>query len=301
MGSSQSNATTTKNEWSTLENAEAILALSQIGSDVFLADAGSKNHAGTVYGGRFLAQALRAALETVSAMPLTSLHAYFLAAGATSSALEYRVERLRDSRRFANRQVTAYQEGRRLFTLMCQFHEPEDGFVHQFAEMPDVPEPEAVASIQEFVRERALELDRAVVDNYSGILLAEMRPIAPEEYLIGRPAQPERDFWFRLPSARVISDPRLHHCLLAFASDYWLNGVSAMTHTVPTNGSHLLLSSLDHALWFHAPVRCDEWLLHHTVSPAAGSGLSLSHGKIFDRRGNLIASTAQEALVRTPR
>ena len=285
-------------ELPTLENADAILELSQIRSDVFLADAGPKNHSGTVYGGRLLAQALRAALETVPEMPLTSLHAYFLAPGSTTSSLEYHVERLRDSRRFANRQVTAYQAGKRIFTLMCQLHEPEHGFVHRFAEMPDVPAPEAVRQIQDFVREHAALLDKAVVDNYSGALLAEMRPIAPEEYLIGRAMQPKRDFWFRLPSAVAISDLRFHHCLLAFVSDYWLNGVGAMIHTVPTNGPHLLLSSLDHAMWFHAPVRCDDWLLHHTVSPTAGDGISLSHGQIFDRRGNLVASTAQEALLR---
>lgn len=282
------------------QGAGAILAISQFGPDTFRTDAGPKNHRGTVFGGRLLGQALRAAVETVAEMPLTSLHAYFLAAGTIGRPLEYRVGRLRDSRRFANRQVTAYQDDRAIFSLMCQFHAPEEGVAHSFAKMPEVPAPEAVAPVQDFVRAHAGALDEAVVRNFSGTLPIEMRPIAPESYLLARPAVAERAFWFRLSSAESLDDPRLHQCLLAFASDYWLVGVSAMTHLVPTNGAHLHMSSLDHALWFHAPVRCDDWLLHHTSSPAAGDGLSLSQGRIFDRRGRLVASTAQEALLRVP-
>jgi acyl-CoA thioesterase II len=298
MDSSEWAGAVTPDKGLALERVDAILDVVPIDADVFLAGAGPKNHQGTVFGGRLLAQALCAASRTVEALPLTSLHAYFLAPGLTGRPLEYRVARLRDSRRFANRQVTAHQGGQPIFTLMCQFHAPEEGFAHQFAAMPDVPPPEDVVSVQDFVRSHRDMLDGAVVRNYSGALPVEIRPLAPEQYLLGRAARPQRDFWFRMPSAAMVSDARLHHCLLAFASDYWLNGVSAITHTVPTNGEHLLLSSLDHALWFHAPVRCDDWLLHHTVSPAASDGLALSLGQIFDRSGRLIASTAQEGLLR---
>jgi acyl-CoA thioesterase-2 len=283
-----------------LATASTILAMTETRSGIFRADAGPENHQGTVFGGRLLGQALRAAVGTVVEMPLTSLHAYFLAAGSTDRPIEYRVVPLRDSRRFANRQVTAYQNDQAIFSLMCQFHAPEDGVAHRFANMPDVPPPEAVAPVQEFVRTNLHSLDPAVGRNFGGALPIEMRPIAPEDYLLGRPERPQRDFWFRISSASEISDSRSHQCLLAFASDYWLIGVSAMLHVVPTNGAHLLMSSLDHALWFHAPVRCDDWLLHHTSSPAAGDGLSLAVGQIFDRNGRLVASTAQEALLRVP-
>jgi acyl-CoA thioesterase II len=280
--------------------AGEILALDALGPARFVGGTGPKNHQGTVYGGHLLGQALRAASATVETMPVSSLHAYFLAAGEVGAPIEYRVDRLRDSRRFANRQVAAWQGDRRIFTLMCEFHMPEHGHSHSFAQMPPVPDPEGVAPIQDFVREHAAELDEAIVRNFAGALPIEMRPIAPADYLLRRSPVPQRDFWFRMSSAAGISEPVAHQCLLAFASDYWLVGVSAIRHVVPTNGAHLHMSSLDHAMWFHAPVRCDEWLLHHTHSPFAGDGLSLSLGRIFDSSGRLVASTAQEALIRIP-
>ncbi|HZV08752.1 MAG TPA: acyl-CoA thioesterase II, partial [Novosphingobium sp.] len=103
---------------------------------------------------------------------------------------------------------------------------------------------------------------------------------------------------FRLKGAAQIADPRLHQCLLAYASDYWLGGAAAISHALPTNSRVLLISSLDHALWFHRPVRCDEWLLHHTHSPSAGGGQGLVQGQIFTRDGRLVATTTQECLLR---
>lgn len=280
------------------ESAADILDVTRLAPDSFVARGGSTNHIGTVFGGRFLAQALHAAVQTVPEMPLTSLHACFLAPGATDLPIDHRVARLRDSRRFANRQVTASQQGRPVFTLMCQFHAPEDGFAHQDAEMPDIPPPEDVMPLQSFVREYEAELDLSAIRNFRGATPIEMRPVAPEAYFLRRPDRPTRAFWFRLGSAAAITDPRLHQCLLAFASDYWLAGAAAIPHILPTNGRELLISSLDHALWFHGPARCDDWLLHHTHAPAAGDGLGFTQGRIFDRSGRLVASTAQECLMR---
>jgi len=280
------------------ESAADILGINEVAPGRFVAAAGAKNHLGTVFGGRLIAQALHAALRTVAELPLTSVHAYFLAPGAIGMPLDYRVETLRDSRRFANRQVVASQDGRTIFLLMCQFHGPEGGFAHQYASMPPVPPPEDVMPLQQFVRTHETMLDLSAITNFSGATPIEMRPIAPETYFMERPRHPERSFWFRLGSAADIADPRLHQCLAAFASDYWLAGCSAIPHALPTNGRELLISSLDHAMWFHAPVRCDEWLLHHTHSPSASGGLGFSTGRIFDRQGRLIASTAQECLLR---
>ena len=282
----------------TRDTAQNILALEPTGSDTFRALSGSRNHLGSVFGGRLVGQALWAAACTVERLPASSLHAQFLAPGSTDRPIEYRVERLRDSRRFANRQVVASQDGRTIFLLMCQFHGPEGGFAHQYASMPPVPPPEDVMPLQQFVRTHETMLDLSAITNFSGATPIEMRPIAPETYFMERPRHPERSFWFRLGSAADIADPRLHQCLAAFASDYWLAGCSAIPHALPTNGRELLISSLDHAMWFHAPVRCDEWLLHHTHSPSASEGLGFSTGRIFDRQGRLIASTAQECLLR---
>lgn len=282
----------------TRENAADILAITPTGPDVFAGAPGTTNHLGTVFGGRLVAQALMAAIATVEALPVSSLHAYFLAPGVVSLPLEYRVVRLRDSRRFANRQVTALQGGRPIFILMCACHAPEDGFVRQSVAMPPVPPPNAVATLQQFVRDRAADLDHAALHNFSKALPVEMRPIAPEAYFMQRPQQPSRDFWFRLPSASAFADPRMQQCLLAFASDYWFAGVAAIPHFFPTNSKGFLISSLDHTVWFHRPVRCEEWLLHHTASPSASDGLGLALGHIFDQGGHLVATTAQECLLR---
>lgn len=282
----------------TRDTAQDILDLTVVGPDQFQSRPGTRNHLGTVFGGRLIGQSLCAALRTVERLPASSLHAQFLAPGMIDRPIEYRVERLRDSRRFANRQVIARQDGRAIFVALCEFHEPEPAFSHQDAMMPVVPAPESVPALQEFVREHAAHVDQAAIDNFSGPLPVEMRVIAPERYFVERTTKPRRKFWFRLPSAAAIDDPRLHQCLIAFASDYWLAGVSAVPHGPPTNGPHLLISSLDHAIWFHRPGRCDDWLLHHTTSPSASNGVGLSQGRIFDRSGRLLASTAQEGLLR---
>lgn len=282
----------------TLSTADAILSLTATLPDRFAGHSGEANHAGSAFGGQMIAQSLVAAIRTVDVLPLSSLHAYFLAPAQASDPLELRVERLRDSRRFANRQVCVFQRATRVLTLACQFHAPEEGFEHQAASMPDVPPPEAVTDLQSFVQANAGRLDVAAIRNFSGALPVELRPIDPGAYFLDRPEQPRRDFWFRLPSAAGIDGPRLQQCLLAYASDYWLAGVAAVPHAFPTNGQELLLSSLDHAVWFHRPVRCDGWLLHHTVSPTAQDGLGLAQGLIFDRSGALVATTMQETLVR---
>lgn len=278
--------------------AEQILSLRAAGTDRFIGDSHDVNHFGSVYGGRLIAQALAAATRTVDALSATSLHSYFLSATTTSAPLEYYVDRLRDSRRFANRQVTVYQDGRRVFTLLCQFHAPEDGFEHQAVIMPAVPPPDDVATLQEFVRANGAYLDEAVIHNFSGLLPVEVRPINPAGYFLQQACAPTRDFWFRLPSADAVDDPRLQQCLLAYASDYWLGAVSAIPHALPTNSKRLLIASLDHAVWFHRPVRCNEWLFYQTGSPSAQDGLGLAQGSIFDRSGRLVATTAQEGLMR---
>lgn len=281
------------------ETPEQILDLRRLDEDHFVAsgtiDAG--NPIGTLFGGRLVGQALLAASIGVETMPITSFHAYFLAGGKVGEQIDYRVTRLRDSRRFANRQVSAFQQGQMIFTLMCEFHTPEAGFDHQHAVMPDVPPPEEVMPIQQFVREHEGRIDLSAVRNFSGVMPIELRPVAPESYFMRRSDQP-RSFWFRLPGATMIDDARLHQCLTAYGSDYWLAGVAAVPHIFPTNGRELLICSLDHAMWFHRPVRCDEWLLHHTTSPSAGEGLGLAQGRIFDRHGRLVATTTQECLLR---
>lgn len=284
-------------ERSTRSSARDILALEALGADHFAAGPGEVNHIGTLFGGRLVGQALACAVMTVDDLPPSSLHAYFLAPTDPMRPIEYRVTRLRDSRRFANRQVIGLQGDIAVFILQCQFHDPEAGFAHQAA-MPDVPPPEDVALLADFVRDHRYRLEPAAVRNFLAPLPVELRPIAPERYFFQRPETAARDYWFRLPSAADIDDDRLQACLLAYASDYWLAGVSAVPHIFPTNAAGLLIASLDHSIWFHGPARCDGWLLHHTYSPSAHDGLGLAQGMIFDRTGRLVATSTQECLLR---
>lgn len=274
-----------------------ILTLTETGPGRYRAAGGVKNHLGTIFGGRLIGQALQAASQTVADMPATSLHAYFLAAGQVDLPVDYVVTTLRDSRRFANRQVTARQADRTIFTLMAGYHAAETGFDHQQAAMPDVPPPEAVMPLQQFVALNQARIDPSAVRNFSGATPIELRPIAPEVFFFERSSLP-RTFWFRLASAGTAPDVRSQQCLLAYASDYWLAGVAAVPHVFPTNGKSLLISSMDHAMWFHRPARCDEWLLHHTESASAGDGLAIAQGRIFDRSGRLVATSTQECLLR---
>ena len=280
-----------------MEDAAGILDLAGAGQGRFRAAGGAGNHLGTVFGGRLLAQALLAAGRTVADMPATSLHAAFLAPGRIDQPIDYDVVVLRDSRRFANRQVLARQDGILLFTAMAAFHAPEEGYAHQQAIMPDVPPPEAVMPLQLYMAENEARVDGAAMRNFGGATPIELRPVAPESFFFRRSAEP-RTFWFRMASAAPVDDAAGQQCLLAFASDYWLAGVAAIPHAFPTNGRALMISSMDHAIWFHGPARCEEWLLHHTVSPAAGDGLGLGLGQIFRRDGRLVATTAQECLLR---
>lgn len=281
----------------TRSHAPEILDLEPAGVERFRSGRGEINHIGTIFGGRLVGQALAAAVRTVEALPPSSLHGYFLAPTRPEQPVDYRVTRLRDSRRFADRQVLAVQGEVPVFSLQCQFHQPEPGYDHQ-ATMPDVQPPEAVATLADFVRAHRDRVEPSALHNFLGPLPVELRPIAPEAYFFGRPEQATRSFWFRLPSATDIADPRDQACLLAYASDYWLAGVSAVPHIFPTNAERLLIASLDHSLWFHRPVRCDQWLLLHSESPSAENGLGLARGLIFDRGGRLVATSAQQCLLR---
>jgi acyl-CoA thioesterase-2 len=178
-----------------------ILALEAVGEDRFIGCVRHFNHIGGVYGGQLLAHGLLSAVRSVEAMPPTSLHGYFMATAAVGTPIEYRVSRLRDSRRFANRQVMAIQDGRLVFTLICEFHAPEEGFVHQSAVMPDVPPPERVPTLQQFAIEHRDRLDPMVVRNLSGALPMEVRAVDVGSYFLEPGQYPARSFWFRLPGA----------------------------------------------------------------------------------------------------
>lgn len=252
---------------------------------------------GTVYGGQVIGQALFAAQNTVPAdRQVHSLHAYFLRPGDVSAPIVYDVDRSRDGSSFTTRRVKAIQHGQPIFDMSASFQKVEPGFDHQ-VDMPKVPPPEQVPTDQErlaaqgdklpeFMRGRALA-DRPI----------EIRTVGePDVFLTGK-HPPERYVW--LKATNTLPDaPGLHQALLAYASDFSFITTSLKPHGVTWLTPGMQVASVDHAVWFHAPFRADEWLLHVMESPRASGARGLVNGRIYSRDGRLVASTAQQGLIR---
>ena len=251
-----------------------------------------------VFGGQVAAQALAAACATVpDEVSAHSLHAYFLLPGDTSAPIVYDVERIRDGRSFATRRVVARQHGQSIFYLTASFHRSEIGFEHQDA-MPAVPPPEECPSLGDVFREvtgragdYSWEREWAALDvRYAG----DSRPGG----VLESSAMPARaQIWLKA-SAPVPDNPVTNLCVLAYASDLTLLGVSLVPHGVIITSPQIQPASLDHSMWFHRPFRADQWLLFDQHSPSAAGARGLAMGRVFTGEGSLVASVAQEGLIR---
>ena len=250
-----------------------------------------------VYGGQVLGQALMAAGRTVEPERIAhSLHGYFLLAGDPAHPIVYEVERIRDGGSFATRRVKAIQHGRAIFAMSVSFQKAEEGYEHA-SSMPDVPSPEALPS----AKERVAELIDALPDNMRSYWLREnpieLRPVDVTRYLSRDAHAPQQNIWLKA-SGRLPDDSRLHQCVLAYASDFTLLDTALIAHGKLLFDQDIQLASLDHALWLHRPFRVDDWLLYSQDSPNAAGARGFCRGSFFTRDGQLVASTAQEGLVR---
>jgi acyl-CoA thioesterase-2 len=249
-----------------------------------------------VFGGQVLGQALMAACRTVdAARRVHSLHSYFLRRGDFTAPIVYEVDRSRDGASFTNRRVVAIQHGQQIFHLSASFQVGEEGPDHQ-VEPPDVPPPDDLPELGTVMRahlrdvpesrRRFWELDRPF----------EFRSV--ESPADGSPRAAVRNLWFRF-AGRCSDDDVMHRCLLAYVSDFHLLETATLPHGLSYNHSDkALMASLDHAMWFHRPFRIDDWLLYATISPSSSGARGMAFGRIFDRAGRLVASTAQEGLMR---
>jgi len=253
---------------------------------------------GTVFGGQVLGQALAAAVQTVPADRVVhSLHAYFLRPGDVTKPIVYDVDRIRDGFSFTTRRVVAIQNGKAIFNLASSFQRPETGFEHQDV-MPYAPPPESCATEQEHAVVYAERLPAPLSQRVVAERPFELRPVEASQDPFSPDARPaQRMVWLRT-TQRLADDPMLHYSLLAYVSDYAFLTTALLPHGVSWVTPKLQLASLDHVMWFHQPLRVDEWLLHVIESPAAHGARGLVRGRIFTQDGRLVASTAQEGLMR---
>ncbi|PJK01014.1 acyl-CoA thioesterase II [Lysobacteraceae bacterium NML91-0213] len=277
-----------------------LLTLERLENDLFR---GQSRDIGTkyVFGGQVLGQALSAAQATL-AQPRTahSLHAYFLRAGDVDHPIVYEVDRTREGGSFSVRRVTAIQHGRVIFFCAASFQAEEDGAATHQLSMPEVPAPEDITASPSVPEAVLATLPIKVQRWLSRSGPFEFRHVYPRDELNPPKRPPYQQVWFRL--AEPVGDaPELHRALLAYASDFHLLGTATFPHGISYYQPNVQMASLDHALWFHRPFRVDDWLLYSIDSPSAQDSRGLARGMIYDRNGRLVASTAQEGLIRVVR
>lgn len=252
---------------------------------------------GRVFGGQVFAQALVAARRTVEAgREAHSVHGDFILEGDLNAPIVFFVDRLRDGKSFTTRRVTAIQHGRAIFNLSASFHIHEDGLEHQAA-MPDVPAPEALASELDLIRGIAHKFPEPLRTIVTQDRPLDFRPVAPSDPIHPTPREPVKYVWFRAHAA-LPDDTIIHHATLAYASDHGLLPTALNPHAVGWRDPRLQMASLDHSIWIHRPFRADEWLLYSIESPSASGALGYVRGSVFTREGSLVASVAQEGLMR---
>ncbi|GGU58383.1 acyl-CoA thioesterase II [Pseudomonas laurentiana] len=250
-----------------------------------------------LYGGQVLGQSLSAATQTVEeARHVHSLHGYFLRPGDASMPVVYSVDRVRDGGSFSTRRVTAIQKGQPIFTCSASFQYDEEGFEHQ-AQMPDVVGPENLPSEVEIAESMAEHIPEQLREKLLCAKPIEVRPVTEKDPFNPQPGDPIKYAWFRA-DGNLADSPALHKYILAYASDFGLLTTSLMPHGKSVWHKDMQLASLDHALWFHGNLRADDWLLYAMDSPWAGNARGFSRGNIFNRAGQLVASSCQEGLIR---
>jgi acyl-CoA thioesterase-2 len=282
-----------------LDELVALLALEPIEHNLFRGQSQDLGW-GTVFGGQVLGQALAAASHTVPPERVVhSLHGYFLRPGAVDAPIVYDVHRIRDGSSFTTRRVVAIQRGEAIFSLSCSFQVDEPGLEHR-PTMPEVPGPDGLLNERELALAHLARIPAPLRERAVAERPIEARPVEPSFGLDGRKRPPHRAIWLRA-SGPLPDDPAVHRSLLAYASDSHFLGTAMQPHGVSWLTPGLQVASLDHAMWFHRPFRMDRWLLYVMESPTASGARGLVRGQVFDADGVLVASTAQEGLMRDRR
>jgi acyl-CoA thioesterase II len=276
-----------------IENLVETLALEKIEENLYRGRT-SPRDTQRIYGGHVIAQALLAAYATIDGRICHSLHCYFIRPGDPSIPVLYQVDRARDGTSFTTRRVTAIQHGRQIFNSAASFQIPEQGFEHQTA-APEAPDPDSLPDIVESWRTIAATLPDAEAEALLRPRPIEQRLADPRGF--GEKAPPYSRTWMRA-KAPIGPDPHLHQVILAYSTDMGLMEASMRPHGLTWRQPGFQAASLDHAIWFHRPSNFNHWHLFEQESPSASGGRGMNRGQIFSEDGVLVASTAQEALIR---
>jgi acyl-CoA thioesterase-2 len=278
-----------------LDDLITLLKLERIEENIFRGDSRDIGSA-QVFGGQVLGQALSAAQHTIDGRVAHSLHAYFLRRGDMAAPIVYEVDRARDGGSFSNRRVVAIQHGRPIFNLAASFQNPETGIEHH-AVMPGVPGPDGLKDVSDVAPDALAKLPEKMRRFLTKKRPFDIRPVEPISLFEPQKQEPIKHVWIRAVD-KLPDDLALHQNLLAYVSDYELLGTSTLPHGLPFGRGHVIMASLDHALWFHRNIRIDEWLLYAMDSPNASGARGFARGQFFTEDGSMVASSAQEGLVR---
>lgn len=250
-----------------------------------------------VFGGQVAAQALVAGARTVGPpLAVHSLHSYFLLPGDPAVPIIYDVERIRDGRSFSTRRIVARQHGRAIYFMTASFQVPEEGFDHQDV-MPEVASPDESIDMAELIRRRSPDHADTWVREWAALELRYVGDSHQGGNIPGNEHPAQSRLWIRV-GGTLDDAPLLHQAAFTYASDITLLNSTLVPHGVYLSSPNMQSASLDHTIWFHRPFRVDEWLLYDQISPSASGGRGLALGQLFTRDGVLVASVAQEGLIR---
>jgi acyl-CoA thioesterase-2 len=273
-----------------------LLDIEQLEVDLFRGIGTGGETTTRIFGGHVIAQALMAAYRTVPDRLCHSLHAYFIRPGDPSIPVIYQVDRARDGGSFTTRRVVAIQHGKQIFNMSASFHVTEEGWDHQHV-MPQVGTPEDWPARPEL---RAAYVEK-IPEKYRADFLRErpieLREVAPRDFFKPDKAGDRNQLWFRMEACKG-QNAQMQHCLLAYASDMNLLGSSLRPHALTWFQGRVMSASLDHAMWFHAPIEFSDWHLYDLDAPWTGGARGFNRGSIYNQDGALVASVAQEGLMR---
>jgi acyl-CoA thioesterase-2 len=285
----------TESDLSPVQQLLSLLDLEPIEVNIFRGTS-PQDRSQRVFGGQVLGQALVAASRTIEGRVCHSLHAYFLVPGDPKVPILYEVDRSRDGTSFSSRRVVAIQHGRPIFHMSVSFQADEPGLEHQI-EAPSVPGPEALPSEDDFRREMVDKVPEQYRAHFLRERPIELRPVDRADIFRPQERPPHQAVWVRATGA-LPDDIALQQCVLAYASDMTLLDTSLLPHGIGWFEERIQIASIDHAMWFHRPFRADEWLLYVQDSPSASGARGFNRGLVYTRDGKLVASVAQEGLMR---